>query len=843
MAMQGHAGLNSDSGAWKGSRGLATVLMSYLLIACGGGGGSDDAVTVANQSQASTVTSARAVASLDTSTTVDGDVNNLDSVVFSNNSLNQAQAIATPTRVLGYANLAGKGASGRSQNSGDVRDVYSAELQANDAITLEVADAPQADLDLYVYDSNGKLAASALEHGKASRVSVSNAGDYYIEVRASVGASSYVLSVGNAVQPLGLQTQSYGLEADIIPGEVVVKWKTDAAGEKSSSNSGNSLGLIRFAPELQGAEALLGINARQGDKATTLPALQRAATLAAVKAANLRDDVEYAEPNFRRYLLETPNDPGFSAQWNLENIQADMAWNKTTGAADVIVAVLDTGIVAAHPELDGKLDPNDPNGFDFVRSVESANDGDGVDGDAEDSGATESSYKYHGTHVAGIIAAETNNAAGVAGICWRCKIMPLRVIGKNSGSSYDMTQAVLYAAGLKNASGQLPVQKADVINLSLGGPQFSTFEQRAMESARAAGVVVVAAAGNSGREELLYPAAYNHVISVAAVNRANQFAGYSTSNEQVDLAAPGGAVGDGIISASAIYSNGTVKPAQRELTGSSMAAPHVSGVIALMKSIHQDIQPSDVDALLSSGLMTNATDAKSKNNQYGYGILNAEKAVVAALDLASGGSVPVAAELAVFPEALRIAADEVEQQLTLSNVGGAELQINSISANVPWLFITPRNVNTQGLGDYTVSVSRSNLPDGLQRANITVRTSADNKIIPLTVRTMSRNAPNAGQAYYRIDEASGNTVKSDNVAASAGAYEIDMNGLSDGDYTLYLGTDNDNDGQLCDAGEACALNGLGQPGLPFSVRARQADVSVRLELINDAARHTKTITR
>ena len=225
----------------------------------------------------------------------------------------------------------------------------------------------------------------------------------------------------------------------------------------------------------------------------------------------------------------------------------------TTGA-NAIVAVIDTGVVLSHPDLQGQL----VDGYDFIKDPAVAVDGDGIDPNPDDPGDRfdpSGSSSFHGTHVAGTVAAATNNAVGVAGVAFGAKVMPLRVCGRPRSlmeggcDIYDIEQAVLFAAGLANDSGTVPPRRADVINLSLGGDIGSPAEQAIFDQAGAAGVVIVAAAGNlePGQSPYpTYPAAYPGLIGVGAVDINKARAYYSNFGSWVSVVAPGGNTGQDV---------------------------------------------------------------------------------------------------------------------------------------------------------------------------------------------------------------------------------------------------------------------------------------------------------
>ncbi|KAF2957386.1 hypothetical protein AS159_06815 [Thermotoga sp. Ku-13t] len=244
-----------------------------------------------------------------------------------------------------------------------------------------------------------------------------------------------------------------------------------------------------------------------------------------------------------------PNDPYFVEQWNLSLIKLPYAWDLTTGSDIVTIAVIDSGVDLSHEDLAGIFVP----GYDFVRNDPTPDDENG-----------------HGTHVTGIIAALTNNSKGVAGVAWgqRVKIMPLKVMDETGkGSIFNFAKAIVRAVdhGVK------------IINASLGASQYSSVEYSAVKYAYMNDVIMVCAAGNDGSYGIDYPAAYLETIAVGAVTINAVRASYSDYGPELDVVAPGGDEYAGIFST---YLGNTYKP----LFGTSMAAPHVTGLVALMVS-------------------------------------------------------------------------------------------------------------------------------------------------------------------------------------------------------------------------------------------------------------------
>lgn len=316
-------------------------------------------------------------------------------------------------------------------------------------------------------------------------------------------------------------------------------------------------------------------------------------TLKKLRRSPLKKEVEYIEPNYIYHSLEVPNDPAYTQQWNLRSINIEQAWDETKGEG-VTVAVIDTGVTKV-PDFD---QTEFVEGYDFVNNKVDAQDDVG-----------------HGTHVAGTIAQSTNNNYGVAGIAYQAKIMPLKVLGVNGGTVADIAEAIRFAAD----------NKADVINMSLGGGGDSQLMQDAIKYAHEKGVVIIAAAGNENRNSASFPARYPQVISVSATDSIGEKAPYSNFGAGVDISAPGGSETGKIIQETITGEN--KQPTFVGFQGTSMAAPHVAGVAALIKST--GIQnPDEVrDILVKSARKIE----KDPFNHYGAGQLDAAQGVKLAL--------------------------------------------------------------------------------------------------------------------------------------------------------------------------------------------------------------------
>ncbi len=266
-----------------------------------------------------------------------------------------------------------------------------------------------------------------------------------------------------------------------------------------------------------------------------------------IQELQLQTGVAFVELNNSVQAADViPNDPGWSSQYGLVAIRAPQGWALSTGSSSVTIAILDSGVDLGHPDLAGKVAA----GYDFVNNDNTPQDDFG-----------------HGTHVAGIAAAQGNNGLGVAGVSWGAQIMPVKVLDRFGGGSYaNVAAGIVWAVD----------HGAQVINLSLGGALPSLTLESAVLYAYDKGALLVAASGNGGRDQVLYPARYPQVLAVGATNFTNQPASFSNYGPEVDVAAPG----------ENIYSLGIGGTFTE--SGTSMSSPYVSGLAAILFSFISD---------------------------------------------------------------------------------------------------------------------------------------------------------------------------------------------------------------------------------------------------------------
>lgn len=383
-----------------------------------------------------------------------------------------------------------------------------------------------------------------------------------------------------------------GQQAEFQPGELLVKLKSDIATASTESV------LSRY-----GATFIRSLY----DSPVALWRVPEGQELALVEQLNADPVVEYAEPNYKVRIFLTPNDPSFSKQWAHNIMQSANGWNIATGRSTVTIAVIDSGIDPNHPDLASKVVP----GYDFANG----------DADPRDDNG-------HGTHVAGIAAAATNNGTGVAGVSWQARIMPVKVTDdEGSGTVAMVTDGITYAYQ----------HGAKVLNLSLGGPGYSMTQQNAVNAAHAASALVVAAMGNDNISLPFYPAAYNNVVAVSATNNADTKSYYSNYGFHVDLAAPGGAMsiyGDtgGIYSTMPTYPVNLTTEYDYKLNydylqGTSQASPYTAGLAALIWSMDLSMTPDQVRLAMQNS--ANDLGSPGWDQYYGYGRINVQRAVEA----------------------------------------------------------------------------------------------------------------------------------------------------------------------------------------------------------------------
>src|SRR5688572_1045117 len=490
-----------------------------------------------------------------------------------------------------------------------------------------------------------------------------------------------------------------GLQSTEKYDRFIVKYRDGSAEQASTATMQRSLNAAAVSA---GAGRKLGVNhvrriATGADVVRADRKLDRAEAETLMRQIAADANVEYVEVDKLNKPLLTPNDTSYSQQWGYSGtygIKANQAWDVTNGSG-AVVAVLDTGITN-HSDLNANILP----GYDFIIDTAVSNDGNGRDSDASDPGdwvtanqcggthAAQNS-SWHGTHVAGTIAAVTNNAKGVAGVAYGAKIVPVRVLGTCGGYDSDIADAIIWASGGTVSGVPANANPAEVINLSLGGSgACGTTTQNAINGAVGRGTTLVIAAGNDNvNVSNASPANCNNVIAVGSITSTGARSSFSNYGALIDIAAPG----SNILST---LNTGTTTPGAESYasySGTSMATPHVAGVVALIQSVATTPKtPAQVETLIKG----NVTAFPSTPSQpIGPGILNA-KAVV---DATNGTTPPPTAT-------------PLTNGVAVTGVSGAAGSDKLYSLDVPAGASGLKFVTTGGTGDADLYVKFGSAP-------------------------------------------------------------------------------------------------------------------------------------
>ncbi|MBB3803911.1 serine protease [Xanthomonas arboricola] len=431
-----------------------------------------------------------------------------------------------------------------------------------------------------------------------------------------------------------------GLNSSSSHQRFIVSYKDRVGSSRATGLSAPWRDIARAVPEARGRALGLSATRRLSTGPMLLVAdrkLDRVDSESLMRRLAADPAVKRVEVDVLMRPLLVPNDPGVPQQWAMGTTSAGLnirpAWDRTTGKG-IVVAVIDTGITN-HPDLAANVLP----GYDFIIDPATARDGSARDANATDQGdwtaanecgpgASASSSSWHGTHVAGIVAAVGNNAAGVVGTAFNAKILPLRVLGRCGGYMSDIADAIVWASGGKVNGVPANPNPATVINLSLGGyGSCSTTLSNAITAAVTRGSAVVVAAGNSNMDvSTSVPANCPNVIAVAATTSAGAKASFSNFGKGVDIAAPGQSVVSTLNTGTTVPGNA----AYAGYSGTSMAAPHVAGVVALMQSVALNpLTPATVKALLKSSARPLPVAC---TQGCGAGLVNADGAVTAVIE-------------------------------------------------------------------------------------------------------------------------------------------------------------------------------------------------------------------
>ncbi|WP_116810264.1 S8 family peptidase [Steroidobacter cummioxidans] len=456
--------------------------------------------------------------------------------------------------------------------------------------------------------------------------------------------ATVVLSAFAAVPAFG-QSREYQaprLQAPDATDQIIVRWRTDAKATLAASPA-------QRASKLSTSSGLTIQHKRRSTANTDVYKLDHAMNSVELQAVldqlNANPEVEFAVADQRRQIQLRPSDPLFENQWyfgstEISATRTDQAWDITTGSANTVVAVLDTGVRPDHPDLANKLLP----GYDFLSDARIGNDGDGRDDDPSDpgdwvdsmdratalfSGCTATGSSWHGTRVSSLIAAASNEGVGMAGAGWDTMILPVRVLGKCGGPDSDIIDGMRWAAGLPVDGVPENPHPANIINLSLGGNgACNAAYQSAINEITAQGTVVIASVGNEGINPGT-PANCSNVIGVGGIRQAGTKIGFSNLGTGTDISAPGGnCVNLGppfsdaapcVYAVQVAFDTGRTVPEGPSYTdrvsrpnfGTSFSAPLVAGAAALMHAKNPQLTPSQFQTLLQESATPFPTSSAS----------------------------------------------------------------------------------------------------------------------------------------------------------------------------------------------------------------------------------------
>ncbi len=510
------------------------------------------------------------------------------------------------------------------------------------------------------------------------------------------------------------------------------------------------------------------------------PRLRRQ-TFTIASALNASPLIDFAEVNGGYAAVKTPNDARWFEQYDFRQMNLPEAWAVTTGSPNVIVAVLDTGIWT-HPDLDSKVVA----GYDFVSDVSDAADGNGWDSDP-----TDAARDFHGTHVAGTIAAATSNGHGVAGVAWNCRVLPVRVLGRTGGSWFDIAAGLRWAVGLPVSGVPNNPTPARVVNMSLGGESTSATIAQAVSQAAARGATMVAAAGNNASSVPFYPAAYSNVISVYALDSNLNWASYSNWGTKIDVGAPGGDLNAGLPGILSTYVDGGLNATYQQLQGTSSASPHIAGVAALLLSV----SPSMSAATIRSTLIETAVDLGPPgfDVDYGYGMVDAGAALRSIQEVPQ----PTLEGLSISPASLQFRLTTTERRVYLRSTSETPVRITNITittaSNGPWLraeldsTITPATL--------TVTVDQSLLGKGLFDGLLRLNTSIATDFAYIPVRVSRLEPPTIDIVRVNVLDSNRRVVAS-TTTSKASDWKYSFDDLPVGNFKVVAEADLDKDLEL-----------------------------------------------
>ncbi|RKH00040.1 S8 family peptidase [Corallococcus carmarthensis] len=609
----------------------------------------------------------------------------------------------------------------------------------------------------------------------------------------------------------GIPARPLTHEASLLAGEIIVHFDTPNLTAEEAVAQARIAGYhVVHQAFLSDTQHLLRYEVSQPQAMSggtpNVRALTEAEHVRVLQQVQAVQGVQNAESNMRVRALAVPNDPLYARQWHYKNMNLPAAWDLGTGSDSIVVAVVDTGITS-HPDLNSRVLP----GVDLISSASNAGDGDGVDTDPTDNGKDlpNGGSSYHGTHVAGTIGASSNNGVGVAGVTWSGRnILPVRVLGTQGGSLADIIAGVTWASGGSVPGVRANTTPARVINMSLGGNgNPSTEMQTAINAAVARGAILVVAAGNENENtSTSFPCNQQNVICVGAVRFNGKRASYSNYGTQVDVMATGGQTSedsngdgfpDGVLST---LPNSSNLPSYEWYQGTSMATPHVAGIVALMLAQDPTLTVTEAETILRD-----TADTTSKCSEgCGAGLVDAYAAVLRAK---GGGDPTLPPKLAISTTQLSFTGT-ASQSLSVRNNGGGTLQVSAAisgaNASAVSVSSTSLSIPAYKSGSLTVSVNPGSLPAGnyVAQLDLTGASGAGTAQVLVKLRVGVNDGKNAFIAFAYLDAAGEVQIDDDGIGpvAASGGYNYSMK-MTPRDYLVLASIDDTGEGDFFDDGD------------------------------------------
>jgi serine protease len=637
--------------------------------------------------------------------------------------------------------------------------------------------------------------------------------------------------------------------SEVIAGRVILEFKPGLRTQSLGPLQVRAQGQMRH---LEPVRALA-----QGAILYALPGATQNETVQVAQTLAARTDVLYAEPDRRIHALQTsnptavtPNDPFFPDAWwltdNPGGLNALNAWKVSTGLngsglGDTVIAVIDTGVAVNHPDLQAKILP----GYDFITDSGIAADGDGRDANPDDPG--DAGQSFHGSHVAGLAAASSNNSLGMTGVSWGSRLLPVRVLGVGGGAISDFVDALIWSAGLPVAGVATNQHPATVINASLGGLEAcSSATQTAIHRAIRAGSSVVVAAGNDAQDAWnSSPANCDGVIVVGASVLGGAFAPYSNTGTRLDVIAPGGSSGGlpnrGLTS--------TIKTPTGEFgygikAGTSMATPLVSGTVALIKSVKPNMTPAQIRTVITSSLHPMPGCSPPGVGSCASGLLDAARAleITKALPLGAQADFDLQIARPVVANTSSTPSIQVPFQVIASNgfaqainwsfepnssgITGSFANLNSTPLSALTANTLTLNTSAATPGEYTVRIKGSSATGTMGTISRSSRLRV--RVVPLSVTSLSKVQI---KAFYLLptgfDASKSKQVTVGNPATGA----FSVNGLEVGEYRVVAWKDVDVNGVI-NAGDWYGV--YSEAGLVARVKPPFSSVKITLELFRSS---------